>query len=85
MNRIQHQFGGTTENAYILIYRQRALNKKIESQKTVIPSYLQKEIETRNTVLENERVVFNEAESNLELHVFEPNNIDVKHFDFSNR
>lgn len=81
MNRIQHQFGGTTENAYILIYRQRALNKNLDSQKTVVPSYLKKDIEARNAVLESERASYNEAECNIEVYVYEPSNIDVrKHF-----
>lgn len=77
MKRIQYQFGGTPENAYILIYRQRALNKNLGNQVTKLASYLQKDIDERNVMLENERVFYAEAEKNIECSFLPSTCIDV--------
>lgn len=79
-NRIQYQFGGTMENAYILIYRQRALGKSLDGIETKVPKYLQKDIDERNQMLENERNFYNEALSNIECLLIDPSYIDVKLF-----
>ena len=77
MNRLQYQFGGTPENAYILIYRQKVLNKKLDSLEIKIPKYMKMDIDERNSLLESERMIYDEAANNIECLMIDPNYFEV--------
>ena len=80
MNRLQKQFGGSRESAYILIYRQRALNKGPDCKKVDIPEYLKEEIAKRNQEFEVQRAIYREASRHIVVRYF-----DISNINFSNK
>lgn len=61
---LQKQFGGTSGNAYMLVYRQRNLNK----QDTLdIPEYWKEPINTQNEVEEQQRIVYEALRNQLDI------------------
>ena len=83
VNRIQRQFGGTSENAYILIYRQRSLSKAEGFKKIELQDYLKKYIQEKNLFYENERASYKDAEEHLEVITMPPEEINVIKSQFS--
>jgi len=77
VNRLQKQYGGSNENAYLLIYRQINLSKKHEEDPFVRPDYLEKCIKIQNEVLEKERMAYRDAEKHIELFILNSNDINV--------
>lgn len=76
VNRIQKQFGGSNENAYILIYRKKNIEHK-ENEISFIPPYLVKNIQMQNELLENERKSYADAEKHIEIFVINTQDINV--------
>ena len=78
-NRIQIQFGGnSSENAYILLYRQKALVKDPHFKKKELDGYLKKSIDAQNEGLEKIRTIYKNAEAELELIFIDPGLINVR-------
>ena len=78
VNRIQTQFGGnSSENAYILLYRQKSLAKGPDYKRLELQSYLKKSIVATNEAYENEIQAYKEAESQLEVIILDLKNINV--------
>lgn len=76
VNRIQKQFGGSNESAYILIYRQKKMDIS-GGDFFVIPPYLEKTIELENMIAEKERQEYAEAEKHVEIYILESQDINV--------
>ena len=77
MHRIQHQYGGSSENAYILIYRQRKLACAENFGKSKLPNYQLKRVKIQNEIHESERKIYKEAERNIEILTLDASFIDV--------
>ena len=77
VNRLQKQYGGSNENAYLLIYRQANLNKLVDENTFIIPEYLEKMIKTENEVLEKERQMYKQEEKHIELCIINSNDVNV--------
>ena len=78
LNRLQKQFGGSSENAYILIYRKKKLDKEIK--KVPVPHYLMKFIDFHNELNINERNAYKIAENTIEIFFIEFSQISVHIF-----
>ena len=76
INRLQKQYGGSNENAYLLIYRQKKLGGAGEP--IVIPDYLMKVLNVQNEVFEKERMAYKEAEKHIEILILGSKEINVK-------
>lgn len=76
INRLQKQYGGSNENAYLLIYRQKKLGEAGEP--IVIPDYLMKVLNVQNEVFERERMAYKEAEKHIEILILGSKEINVK-------
>lgn len=79
VNRLQKQFGGSSENAYVLIYRKKKLdeNKRIPE----IPFYLKKSLELQNMLFEQERENYRKEEKMIEIFIIDPTDIDVNYIE----
>ena len=75
--RIQKQFGGSNENAYILFYRKKALESDPNFKLEEIPLYLQKHIKQANNKAAQEREEYAEAEMNIECTFYDKSKINV--------
>lgn len=76
LNRLQKQYGGSNENAYLLIYRQVKLGHSEEP--FVIPDYLTKVINVQNEVFQKERMAYKDAEKHIEIFIISSKDINVK-------
>jgi len=78
VNRLQTQFGGRgSENAYILLYRQKSLAQDPSFKKLELQSYLKKSVESQNKAVEDERKIYAEAETQLEMIFLESKSINL--------
>ncbi|KRW99447.1 hypothetical protein PPERSA_07932 [Pseudocohnilembus persalinus] len=67
VNRLQSQFGGSSESAYILIYRRKNLGQNGVTLKPEMPIYLQNYIQMKNKIIQEERQRYEEAEKQIEI------------------
>lgn len=74
VNRLQKQYGGSNENAYLLVYRQKNLKNEVTS---LIPEYLQKVIIVQNEVFEKERQAYKDAEKHIEICLINSQDVNV--------
>lgn len=74
VNRLQKQFGGSSENAYILIYRRRDLGKN--KYKIQLQDYLQGYVNNLNQEFEKYRAEYKQAEQHIEVFYTDRDNVD---------
>lgn len=79
VNRLQKQFGGNSGNAYILIYRKKMFNNKINDKNEMhsIPEYLRNYINDQNELVEKERIAYKEAERQIEVILLDELQVNV--------
>lgn len=66
--KLQSQFGGSGQNAYILIYRQKKISENLASEKRpMLPEYWLPFLESLNQANEQERAQYKELENQLDV------------------